>query len=104
MKNDFLEMMKTRRSIRAYKPDAVPEELLSAVLEAGTYAPTGRGKQSPVIIAITDKEVRERISKLNAAVMGRTATLITERRLLYWCLVTALPIPVWKTAVVYWKT
>lgn len=70
MKNDFLEMMKTRRSIRAYKPDAVPEELLSAVLEAGTYAPTGRGKQSPVIIAITDKEVRERISKLNAAVMG----------------------------------
>lgn len=70
MKNDFLEMMKTRRSIRAYKPDAVPEELLNAVLEAGTYAPTGRGKQSPVIIAITDKEVRERISKLNAAVMG----------------------------------
>ena len=70
MKNDFLEMMKTRRSIRAYKPDTVPEVLLSAVLEAGTYAPTGRGKQSPVIIAITDKEVRERISKLNAAVMG----------------------------------
>ena len=70
MKNDFLEIMKTRRSIRAYKPDAVPEELLSAVLEAGTYAPTGRGKQSPVMIAITDKEVRERISKLNAAVMG----------------------------------
>lgn len=70
MEKDFLTIIKTRRSIRAYKPDSVPAELLDKVLEAGTYAPTGRGKQSPVIIAVTDRETRDEISKLNAEVLG----------------------------------
>lgn len=46
MKNDFLTLIKTRRSIRAYKPDAVPADVLARVLEAGTYAPSAMGKQS----------------------------------------------------------
>ena len=41
MNRDFLEMIKTRRSTRSFKPDSVPEDLLDAVLEAGTYATTG---------------------------------------------------------------
>ena len=48
----------------------MPEELLDAVLKAGTYAPTGGGRQSPRIIAITSGKYREEISRLNAAVMG----------------------------------
>ena len=44
--------------------------MLDAILEAGTYAPTGRNMQSPVILAVTNKELRDRISRLNAAVMG----------------------------------
>lgn len=59
-----------RRSVRSYKPDPVPEELLEKVLEAGTYAPTGMNKQSPIILAITNKEVRDQLSKINAEVMG----------------------------------
>ena len=67
---DILDVIKTRRSVRAYKSNAVPTELLDKVLEAGTYAPTGKNRQSPVIVAITDKDTRKLIGELNAAVLG----------------------------------
>ena len=68
--NNTLETLKTRRAIRQYQ-DRMPEKaLLDQVLEAGTYAPTGRGQQAPVIVAVTNKEVRDRLSQLNAQVMG----------------------------------
>ncbi len=67
---ETLTILKTRRSCRAYKPELIEEDKLNAILEAGTYAATGMGKQSPIILAITDKEVRDKLSKLNAAVMG----------------------------------
>ena len=70
MNRDFLEMIKPRRSTRSFKPDSIPEDLLDAVLEAGTYAPTGMTRQSPIIIAVSDKKYREKLSKLNAAIMG----------------------------------
>ena len=70
MENDFLSLIKTRRSVRAYQAEPVPAEALDAVLEAGTYAPTGGGRQSPTIIAITDPKYRREIAKLNAEVMG----------------------------------
>ena len=68
---ETLECIKTRRSIRKYKTDPVPEELLQKVLEAGTWAPTGMGKQAPTIVAITNREQRDRLMKLNARIMGR---------------------------------
>lgn len=71
MKTEFLDMLLARRSVRAYKPDPVPTALLEEVLRAGTYAPTGGGRQSPVLVAVTDKAARDEISRLNAAVMGK---------------------------------
>ena len=68
--SDVLEKIKTRRSVRKYKADMIPQEALDKILEAGTYAATGMGAQSPIIIAVTNKEVRDRLSKLNASVMG----------------------------------
>ena len=65
-----LETIKTRRSIRAYKPDMVEKELIDKVIEAGTYAATGRGNQSPIIIAVTNREVRDKLSKMNGKIMG----------------------------------
>lgn len=59
-----------RRSIRKYKDIPVPEELLDKVLEAGTYAPTGMNRQTPVIVAVTDKETVSLLEKENARVMG----------------------------------
>ena len=64
------ENLLTRRSIRQYKQDPIPEEVLNKILEAGTYAPTGMNKQAPIIIAVTNREMRDRLSKMNAAMMG----------------------------------
>lgn len=68
--SEVINNMKTRRSIRKYKPDMIPEDVLNRILEAGTYAATGMGKQSPIIIAVTNKEIRDKFSKMNAEIMG----------------------------------
>lgn len=68
--NETLKVLKSRRSCRAFKPDMVKEEDLKAVIEAGTYAATGMGKQSPVIIAVTDKALRDEISEENRKIGG----------------------------------
>lgn len=73
MTNETLNVIKSRRSTRAYKNDHVPEKLLDAVLEAGTFAPSGMNKQSPTIVAVTGDKYRREISALNAAVMGVTS-------------------------------
>ena len=67
---ETLTTLKTRRSCRAYKPEHIEEEKLNAIVEAGTYAATGMGKQSPIILVVRNKEVRDKLSKINAAVMG----------------------------------
>lgn len=71
MTNEILNTIKARRSVRAYKSDTVPPALLDAILEAGTYAPTGGGRQSPTIIAVTTEKYRNEIARLNANVMGK---------------------------------
>ncbi len=67
---DAMQNLLTRRSVRKYKPDMVPQEKLDKILEAGTYAATGMGRQSPIILAVTDKTMRDKLSKMNAAIMG----------------------------------
>ncbi|MBQ2328132.1 MAG: nitroreductase [Oscillospiraceae bacterium] len=67
---ETLTVLKTRRSCRAYLPDPVEDEKLNAILEAGTYAATGMGRQSPIILVVKDPEVRAKLQKLNAAAMG----------------------------------
>lgn len=67
---EALGFIESRRSIRSYKQDAVPEDMIRQIVEAGTYAVTGRGLQSPIIIAVTDRESRDRLSKLNADILG----------------------------------
>ena len=71
--NEIIKAMETRRSIRGYKEDMVPDELIAEVVEAGTYAATGMGRQSPLILAVTNKEVRDRLSRVNAEIMGTTS-------------------------------
>lgn len=59
-----------RRSIRRYKEDQVPDELLDQVLTAGLYAPTGMNRQNIIMVAVRDKQTRDQLSRMNAAVMG----------------------------------
>lgn len=70
--NEVLNCIKTRRSIKKYKSDAVPTELIEKIIEAGTYAPSGMNRQSAIIVAIENKEVRDNLSKINAEIMGTT--------------------------------
>ena len=71
--NEVMENLLTRRSIRSYQPDMVPMETIEEIVKAGTYAATGMGLQSPIIVAVTDKETRNQLSRMNAAVMGNSA-------------------------------
>ena len=72
MEKNFLELIRTRRSYRSYKPEQITDEQLNAVLEAGTYAPTSRGLQSPFIVAIQNEDLKARLAKMNAEIMGVT--------------------------------
>lgn len=67
---EMLDVIKTRRSVRKFKSEMIPEELLDKIIEAGTYAATGRGRQSPIILAVTNPEVRDKLSRWNADIMG----------------------------------
>lgn len=68
--NKTLEDLKNRRSIRRYKPEQISREELDAVLSAGICAPTGMNRQSPIIVAVQDRETVKLLSGMNAAVMG----------------------------------
>ena len=70
METNFLEIIRTRRSCRSYKSEQITDEQLNAVLEAGTYAPTSRGLQSPFIVAIQNDDLKARLAKMNAEIMG----------------------------------
>ncbi len=68
--NESIKNILERRSIRDFKEDMISKEYLDLIIEAGTYAPTGRNRQSPIIIAVTNKEMRDKISEMNAKIMG----------------------------------
>lgn len=68
--NEFLEVIKSRKSTKAFLDKEVPLELIEQIVEAGTYAPTGRNLQSPIIVAVTNKAVRDHLSKMNASIMN----------------------------------
>ena len=66
-----MEAILTRRSCRKFKQDMIPRPVLEEIVQAGTYAATGMGKQSPIILAVTNRAMRDRLSAMNAAVMGK---------------------------------
>lgn len=68
--NEVLKAIRERRSIRKYKAEQINDSELNAVLEAGTWAPTGKGLQSPVMVAVQDKETIAYLSGMNAQIMG----------------------------------
>lgn len=70
--NQTINDIITRRSVKKYIDKAVPQELLEQIVKTGTYAPTGRNSQSPIIIAVTNKEMRDKLSRINLdIIMGK---------------------------------
>ena len=68
--SEGLQEIKERRSIRKYKPDSIPQETLDKIIEAGLYAASGMGQQNTIMIQVTDKKLRDEISRKNREVMG----------------------------------
>ena len=68
--NPVLDAMKARRSIRKYTPDIPDREDLNIIIEAGLYAASGKGMQSSMIVAITDKALRDRLMEMNRKIGG----------------------------------
>lgn len=62
--NEVIKAMMERRSIRKFKAD------LEQIVEAGLYAANGRGRQAVITIAVTDKELRDKLSAVNNEIMG----------------------------------
>lgn len=71
MDNAVITAIKTRRSIRRYTAEQVSDDELKAVLDAGTYAPTGHNRQDPLIVAVQNPDIIKRLSDLNARIMGK---------------------------------
>lgn len=72
--NEVLKVLKERRSIRRYQAKQVEKETLETILEAGTYAPSGMGKQSAVMVVIQDAETIAALSAINAEIQGNPGT------------------------------
>ena len=68
--NEVIKAIKERRSVRKYKPEMLPDELIDRIIEAGLYAASGRGKQAPIIIAVTNKELRDKLAATNCKIGG----------------------------------
>ncbi len=68
--NEVLKAIKERRSVRKYLPELPSEEMLAQIAEAGIYAPSGMNKQTSIVLCVTNKELRDRLSAANAAVLG----------------------------------
>ena len=64
--NETLQLIKSRRSVKKYKDTPVKREEIEKIVEAGSWAATGLNKQSPIILAVTNKEIRDKLSRLNA--------------------------------------
>ena len=68
--NEIIENMKTRRSVRSFKADIPDKATVDAIIDAGLRAPSGKNMQSSIVIAVTNKEIRDKLSSANAKVMG----------------------------------
>lgn len=68
--NEVIEAMRERRSVRAYTEEVPSDELIERVVDAGLWAASGRGRQSPIVLAVTDRALRDRLSAMNACIMG----------------------------------
>lgn len=69
--SEFIEKLKSRRSVRSFKSDMPPKEVIDEIISAGLYAPSGMNRQPVIIVAVTNKEMRDRLSRMNAGYNGR---------------------------------
>lgn len=69
--NEVIRAMLERRSIRKFKPEVPKKEDLEQIIEAGLYAANGMGRQAAIVVAVTNREIIEKLSKVNAEIWGK---------------------------------
>ena len=99
--NETIKNLLERRSVRGYKEDLVPEEVLNEILEAGEYAPSGMGQQGTLMVVTQNPELVAKLSKMNADVMRMIRSM--GHRQLLWSLQTVICLHVWKMEVWLWE-
>lgn len=72
--NETIQTLKNRRSIRTFNDKPVPKDLVEQIVDAGIWAASGMGKQAPIVVAITNPELRDRLSTMNAQIMGNAGS------------------------------
>ena len=68
--NEIIDAIKTRRSTKRFKSDAVPKEIIDCIIDAGLCAASAQGKQVPIVVAVTNKKLRDRLSQMNCKAGG----------------------------------
>lgn len=68
--NEVLKQIEERRSVRKYKSDMIPDDIIEQIVKAGTFAASAKNIQSTIVVAITNKEIRDKLSKVNAQING----------------------------------
>ena len=68
--NEIIKAMEERRSIRKFKPEMPSKDDLNRIIEAGLYAANAKGRQATITVAVTNKELRDRLSAVNATICG----------------------------------
>ena len=71
--NEVIRAMEERRSVRAYTDEVPPRAMIDQVVEAGLWAASGMNRQGPIVVAVTNRELRDRLSRMNAEVIGDTS-------------------------------
>lgn len=68
--NEIIKAMQERRSIRKFKAQLPAKEDIQQIIEAGLYAANGKGQQSAIVVAVTNKEMRDKLSRDNCRIGG----------------------------------
>ena len=68
--NEIIKAMEERRSIRKFKLEMPKKEDLQQIVEAGLYAANGMGRQATITVAVTNKELRDKLSAINCKIGG----------------------------------
>ena len=75
--NETIQNILTRRSVRNFDPERLPsEEQIQQIVECGKYSANGMGYQHTKMLVVTNREVRDRISRLHAEILGTGAEIL----------------------------
>ncbi len=69
--NDIIKNIIERRTIRHYRSQQIPDDILQQILNAGLYASTAGGRQSPVMLVCQDIELNEKLGRINRSAFGK---------------------------------